>query len=74
MTIEDLAADILDIKTKINEMYLVSPVGQLANMNSMNLLQERQTILSLQMEGYTKAEAIAYWTRMKNGERPWLDE
>ena len=30
-------------------------------------------LLQLQMEGYTKDEAIIYYGRMQKGERPWMD-
>lgn len=38
------------------------------------LQQERQMITQLQMEGYTKKEAIDYYNRMLKGEKPWFDE
>jgi quinolinate synthase len=37
------------------------------------LQQERQMITQLQMEGYSKEEAIVYYERMLKGEKPWLD-
>ena len=38
-----------------------------------DLQQERQMLTQLQMEGYTKDEAIIYYGRMQKGERPWMD-
>jgi predicted GTPase len=37
------------------------------------LQQERQMVTQLQMEGYTKEEAVTYYNRMLKGEKPWLD-
>jgi regulator of replication initiation timing len=91
ITLEVLAAEVAEIKTKVNEIYTSSPVQQAiiqANQQKLQneqmakqkeqqkiqqLQQERQMITQLQMEGYTKEEAVIYYSRMLKGEKPWLD-
>lgn len=83
VTLESLAAEVAEIKIKVTEIYSSHPVQQAltsARQQSaknqqeiQNLQQERQMITQLQMEGYTKEEAVVYYNRMLNGEKPWLD-
>ena len=84
VTLESIAADIVEIKAKLVELFLSDPIHErLDNIARQELLdsqqrfqqlqQERLMITQLQMEGYTIEEAIAYYKRMLKGERPWLD-
>lgn len=84
-TIESLAADLAAMKSQVTDIYNSSPAGQVAAQEAaralqmeqtalQSLQQERQFLSQLQMEGYSKADAIAYYNRMKSGEKPWLDD
>ena len=87
-TVDDLAISIADIKVKVSALYQALPVTQQSAQQEaqaamfakqeaqqfiQNLQSERQMITQLQMEGYTKDEAIIYYSRMQKGEKPWLD-
>jgi hypothetical protein len=67
------------IHTMLNQAIENSRVGLLNNappapeVTVAKLWQERQYLTQLQMEGYTKEEALIYYARLQNGEKPWLD-
>jgi hypothetical protein len=77
VTLESIATDIAELKQKIEAIYQSNNVqiyaNQMAQQKLQNLQMERSLITQLQMEGFTKAEALAYYQRMLNGEKPWLD-
>jgi hypothetical protein len=82
-TLESIAADLADIKTKLSEFYSAnSPTMSKQDARQelydvqqriQMLTQERFMLQQLFREGRSKEDAIAYYKRMLNGEKPWLD-
>jgi ElaB/YqjD/DUF883 family membrane-anchored ribosome-binding protein len=70
-TYDDVLSAISALSSKLDTM--ISSSSNVSQQQIQALTQERQTITQLQMEGFTKAEAIAYYQRMLKGEKPWLD-
>ena len=60
---------------KLNKVLFDRPEFSMAKQQQMSAIhQERQMITQLQMEGYTKDEAVKYYERMLNGEKPWMED
>lgn len=74
-TFDDVVVAIAALNAKVDSMTAnrSSPDSQQAQQVLQALQQERQLIVQLQMEGYTRDEAVIYYQRMQKGEKPWLD-
>jgi DNA-binding transcriptional MerR regulator len=75
LKIKELGQIIADFIERDDTNINVTSQRQMMKHQALNALQqERQMITQLQMEGYTKEEAVKYYNRMLNGEKPWMDK
>jgi hypothetical protein len=73
VSLDDLGARIAALTTLVTKLLESSEVSQQAQTNLGLMWQEKSIYDSLIFQDKTPDEAIEYIRRMKNGEKPWLD-